>query len=140
MAEGILRKKLLQNKIEAVVDSCGFESFHVGDMPDPRAITVTRKNGIDITTHRSRLFRDRDFQDFDFIFVMDSTHYRKVMKRAVKPQDQSKVDYFLNVVHPGRNEEVSDPWYHDQEAFKKVFVQLDEACDLFVKQITQMGK
>jgi protein-tyrosine phosphatase len=140
MAEGILKDKFLLANYEVTVDSCGFESFHIGDPPDSRAITVTRKHGIDISSHRARLFRDRDFKDFDLIFVMDSSHYRNVMKRAVNHQDRSKVDYFLNVVHPGRNEDVADPWYHDMDAFEKVFVQLDVACDLFVKQITKMGR
>ena len=140
MAEGILRDKFLLAHFEAMVDSCGFESFHIGDSPDSRAIAVTRKHGIDISSHRARLFRDRDFKDFDLIFVMDSSHYRNVMKRAANHQDESKVDYFLNVVHPGRNEDVEDPWYHDQKAFEKVFDQLEEACNLFVKQITKMGR
>ncbi|MCX6279054.1 MAG: low molecular weight phosphotyrosine protein phosphatase [Bacteroidetes bacterium] len=137
LAEGILRDKLLRANIQAIVDSCGFESFHVGDKPDSRAIAVSKKRGIDISGHRARLFRDRDFEEFDMIFVMDSTHHKNVMKRSRNSDDQLKVDYFLNVLQPGQNLDVPDPWYHDLNAFEKVYAQLDEACEAFVKRVTK---
>jgi protein-tyrosine phosphatase len=137
LAEGILREKLRRLKIPSHLDSCGFESFHVGDQPDPRAVAVARKNGIDITAHRARLFRPRDFDEFDFIFVMDSSHYRNVMKIARDEQDVSRVDYFMNVLNPGLNQPVPDPWYHDLEAFEKVYLQLDEASDAFISSLTK---
>jgi len=139
LAEGILRKKLLSRNILAAVDSCGFESFHVGDQPDSRAIAVAKKNGIDISDHRARLFLDRDFEEFDLIFVMDSTHFKNVMKRARSVEEKSKVDYFLNILHPGQDLHVSDPWYYDMDAFEKVYVQLDEACEAFVQRMTKTG-
>lgn len=120
-----------------MVDSCGFESFHVGDQPDSRALAVSKKRGIDISGHRARLFCDRDFEEFDMIFVMDSTHYKNVMRRSKDPKDQLKVDYFLNVLDPGLNLDVPDPWYHDLNAFEKVYMQLDEACEAFVNRMTK---
>ncbi|HCT72323.1 MAG TPA: protein-tyrosine-phosphatase, partial [Bacteroidales bacterium] len=75
LAEGIMRKKLNDFNINAEVDSCGFESFHTGDRPDQRGIEVAQKNGIDISGHRARLFRVADFEEFDYIFVMDQRNY-----------------------------------------------------------------
>ena len=136
MAEGIMREKLKNLRIEAVVDSCGFESFHVGDEPDSRAISVAKRNGIDITKHRARLFRVRDFDEFDHIFVMDSSHFNNVMRNARNAVDRNKVDYFLNVLYPAQNQHVMDPWYHDMAAFEKVFAQLDAASEKFTLQLT----
>lgn len=137
LAEGILKAKLDQHGIPAEVDSCGFESFHVGDPPDPRALKVASHRKIDISHHRARLFRRRDFDDFDHIFVMDDTHYRNVMRHAANEADREKVDYYLNVVNPGCNHIVPDPWYHDMAAFEKVYRMLDEASDEFVRKLSR---
>jgi len=136
LAEGILREKLRKNGISAVVDSCGFESFHVGDPPDPRAQEVAGKRGIDISMHRARLFTTRDFERFDYIYAMDTSHYQNIMKQARSATDRLKVDFMLNLLYPGKNLGVIDPWYHDLKAFEKVFLQLDEACDLIVDRIS----
>ncbi|MCX6283533.1 MAG: low molecular weight phosphotyrosine protein phosphatase [Bacteroidetes bacterium] len=82
MAEGILRSKLRKDGIQAETDSCGFESFHIGDHPDNRAQSVCRKNGIDISGHVARLFRKQDFDNFDRIYVMDASHYYNLSRMA----------------------------------------------------------
>ena len=140
LAEGILREKLNQVNFPAEVDSCGFESFHVGDPPDSRAQSVAIKNGIDISAHRARLFSQKDFERFDYIYAMDSSHFYNIMRLANTVVAKSKVDYLLNVVHPGQNQSVPDPWYHDIRAFEKVFVQLEDACSQLVSTLIRHSK
>ena len=132
LAEGILSDKLKHLHFQAVVDSCGFESFHVGDAPDSRAQEVAKERGIDISSHRARLFTIKDFDRFDYIYAMDSSHYNNIIRLARNDADVEKVDYLLNVLSPGQNTGVQDPWYHDMKAFERVYIQLEEAC----KQIT----
>jgi protein-tyrosine phosphatase len=135
LAEGILRDKLQKNKISAEVDSCGFESFHVGDPPDSRAQAVAMKRGIDLSSLRARLFTTSDFDRFDYIYAMDSTHYKNIMRLARNQADRSKVDYLLNLLYPGQYLGVQDPWYHDMHAFETVYLQLDKACDRIVEEL-----
>jgi protein-tyrosine phosphatase len=132
LAEGILREKLRKKKIAAEVDSCGFESFHLGDPPDSRALEVARNHGIDLSSHRARLFTTHDFDRFDYIYAMDSAHYNNIMRLARNDSDRKKVDYMLNVLYPGENRGVQDPWYHNLKAFENVYLLLDEACDVVV--------
>ena len=135
LAEGILREKLKKIKVPAEVDSCGFESFHAGDPPDSRAQAVAGKRGIDLSSFRARLFSVSDFDEFDYIYAMDSSHYQKIMRLARNDADRSKVDYMLNMLYPGENMDVQDPWYHGMKAFEDVYVQLDQACDRVVEKI-----
>ena len=135
LAEGILREKLSKRKIPGEVDSCGFESFHVGDAPDPRAQSVAAKRGIDLSSHRARLFTVADFERFDFIYAMDYSHFNQIMSLARNESDIAKVDFVLNTLHPGQNLGVVDPWYHDIKAFERVYLQLDEACDRIIDKI-----
>jgi len=140
MAEGILRRKLHSAGIDAHADSCGFEAFHVGDHPDHRALKVSRKYGIDISQHVSRLFRRQDFDTFDRIYVMDSSHYYGVSEMARSADDMKKVDYILNLLYPGRNMPVDDPWYDDLDAFERTYCQLDSACDRLIEEIRTAKK
>jgi protein-tyrosine phosphatase len=135
LAEGILNNKLSNRGIDFYVDSCGFESFHVGDLPDQRALTVARKNGVDISGHASRLFTLRDFDEFDRIYVMDASHYSRLMQLARSDADRRKVDYVLNVTHPGKNLPVPDPWYEDISAFEKVYHLLEPACEKIASEL-----
>ena len=140
LAEGILRSKYTDHAIDAHIDSCGFESYHVGDRPDHRAQQVARVNGIDISTHSARQFRVKDFELFDKIYVMDSYHYQAVMRVARDNQDREKVDFVRNSLYPGRNMPVKDPYYDDFQAFEEVFEQLDEACAKIAKIAVTFNK
>ena len=135
LAEGILKHKLTQLKLPVEVDSCGFEAFHAGDNPDDRARAVALKRGIDISSHFARLFSVKDFDSFDKIYVMDSSHYNNVMRKARNESDRKKVDYIMNVLYPGRNLPVQDPWYGTIHDFEKVYCQLDDACESIVRNL-----
>lgn len=128
MAEGILRQKFQQLNNPGTVDSAGFEAFHTHETPDERAVLTMRKKGIDITGHDARLFSVRDFDTFDRIYVMDSYHYANVARLARNDKDMEKVDFIMNVIHPGSDQPVRDPWYDGLDAFEKVYEQLDAAC------------
>ena len=140
MAEGILRQKLTEAGFRDETDSCGFESFHAGDYPDKRAQTVCRKYGIDISRHLARLFGKPDFDNFDRIYVMDSSHYYNVSRMARSAGDMKKVDYVLNLLYPGKDRPVDDPWYHDMQAFEQTFRQIDAACDSLIKEIRSLNE
>jgi len=129
MAEGIMRSKIEKYKLDAEVDSAGFESFHTGDPPDYRAIKVMKTHGIDISKQKSRLFRKSYFDEFDLIFVMDSGNFRDVESVAANAGQMRKVDYILNTLSPGKNDPVPDPYYGGEDGFERVFKLLDSATE-----------
>jgi len=137
LAEGILRKKSTDAGIACQTDSCGFEKYHVGDAPDHRAQKVATQHGVDISRHRARLFRVEDFDRFDKIYVMDEGHYRNLERISRHKDDLRKVDFLMNVLTPGANLEVEDPWYDGMEAFYQVFDKLDIACEALVSKMKQ---
>jgi protein-tyrosine phosphatase len=135
MAEGILKEKFQQLNYSGTIDSAGFENFHTGDFPDERAVLTLRKRGIDISGHVSRLFSVKDFDRFDRIYVMDSNHYSNIAQLARDDKDMEKVDYIMNVLYPGSDKPVKDPWYDGLTAFEKVYRQLDQVCGILAKKI-----
>ena len=119
LAEGIMRHKLMNNQIDASVESCGFESFHVGDKADRRAAQVAAENGVDLSGHRARTFKVSFFDEFDRIYVMDNKNFSDVASKARNSEDLKKVDYIMNMVYPGTNMAVPDPYYGGEGGVKK---------------------
>lgn len=134
MAEEVLRNKLFSINARSVVDSCGFEHFHVGDLPDPRTIETLERHGIKASNHRARLFQTDDFDDFDLILVMDKNNYRDVMSKARNESDKIKVDYLLNFIDIIGNKEVPDPYYGGMDGFEHAFELISTACDSIIEK------
>lgn len=139
LAEGIFRDMASKKGLTVEVDSAGFESFHEGDGADPRSAGTAARHGIDIRDHVARLFTVEDFDRFDLIFVMDSVNYSDVMGKSRSAADRKKVDYILNLVTPGANQPVPDPYYGGKDGFEKVFVMLEEACAVLTGQLASSG-
>lgn len=135
LAEGILKHKIKENHLDVVVDSCGFESYHIGCEPDYRSIEVAKSYSIDISNQKARLFDETFFKIYDKILVMDKNNYRMVADRASMPDDLNKVDFIMNVVSPGRDQEIPDPYYGRKQDFVNTFKLLDEATDRIVELI-----
>ncbi|WP_091142342.1 low molecular weight protein-tyrosine-phosphatase [Flavobacterium caeni] len=127
LAEGLLASKLPSEKF--TVDSAGTGHWHVGKQPDQRSIDVARKNGLDITKQRGRLFSKDDFDDFDYIYVMDATNFDDVVRMAKTPEHKAKVKMILNELFPGENVDVPDPYFGLANGFDTVYGMLNEACD-----------
>lgn len=135
LAEGIMKDKIAKMGLKAEVDSAGFESFHVGDPADPRSADIARKNGFSLNGHVARKFTTRDFELYDRIYVMDRYNHRDVMSLTRSAADEKKVDFILNLTHPGENREVPDPYYGGKDGFEKVYHMLDAACDVLAEEI-----
>ncbi|MGS2741899.1 low molecular weight protein-tyrosine-phosphatase [Sinomicrobium sp. M5D2P17] len=133
LAEGILRSKVSEDTV--MVDSAGTAGFHTGEAPDPRSIEIARKNNINISNQRCRKFQVSDFDNFDRIYVMDNSNYHNVMSLARNAEDDQKVDLILNLLYPGENMDVPDPYYGGAQGFLDVFNMLDRACDILVNNL-----
>ena len=128
LAEGILRAKV--DATQVVVASAGTGGWHAGELPDSRSIAVAHKNGLDITYQRARKFKKEDLDLFDRIYVMDNSNYRDVIQMADTPIHREKVELILNLVFPGENVDVPDPYYGGDQGFDRVYAMLEEACDI----------
>jgi protein-tyrosine phosphatase len=135
IAEGVLRTRALDADLPLIVDSCGFERYHLGDAPDKRAVEVCKTHGVDISGLRQRLFKAEDFDRFDRIYVMDANNYKDVKRMARTPEDMEKVAFLMDVVYPNASKPVPDPYYGDSFDFENAFHLIDVACVAIVKSL-----
>jgi protein-tyrosine phosphatase len=134
MAEGIMKHHLEASGIEAYVDSAGTSGWHEGEPPDHRATITCRNHGIEISSQRSRPFAVSDFDRFDLIFAMDHENYRNLINMTDVQGDRAKVSMIMNVLHPGSNKAVPDPYFGGDEGFEVVFHMLDSAAQAIIRQ------
>lgn len=136
LAEGVMKHKLKQFGIKAVVDSAGIAAFHAGDPPDCRAITVAGNHGVKIDDQVARKFEPTDFDTFDLILTMDVEVHGDILRMAHHQSHISKVNLFLS--YAGMDQKgVPDPYYGGQEGFERVFQMIDLACDRIAQSLLQ---
>lgn len=133
LAEGLLASKLPKDTF--FVDSAGTGGYHIGREPDQRSIATAKKNGLDISHQKARKFTTADFENFDYIFVMDNSNYDDVTFLAKTEEQKQKVALVLDELFPGDNVDVPDPFYGLQNGFDMVYEMLDEATDLLAKKL-----
>lgn len=130
LGHGCLEHLVGEAGLDWEIDSAGTGNWHIGNMPDKRAIAIAKKNNIDISHQRARQIQKEDFERFDHILVMDRENYEDVLKLAENDEQRAKVRLFL-----GDDAYVQDP-YWDDSLFESVFNQIyDQSQNL----ITELG-
>ena len=126
MAEGVftqlIRERGWEDRIH--VDSAGTSSYHIGELPDPRARQTMRNHGVELTS-KARQFVAEDFEAFDYILAMDRSNYDNILRLANTDDDRDRVwmmRAFEEAVpsSPVSRQEVPDPYYGGDQGFEEV--------------------
>ena len=136
MAEGLMRRKLLEANLSGKVDSAGTANFHIGKSPDYRMVQTGKLQGTPINDLKARQFSTQDFEDFDRIYVMDQSNYKNVLAMANSNTDRQKVSLLLDHLYPNKQLEVPDPYYGNQSDFDAVFTLVNEATEALITDLT----
>lgn len=134
LAQGVLAHKAKQAGLKWEVDSAGTGDWHIDEPPHQLSQKVAKQNGVDISQQKARQFNRTDFIDFDKIYVMDNSNYKDVKQMAGELWDESKVDLFLNELYPGKNMDVPDPWYGEEDGYHKVYEMIEKTCEAIVRR------
>lgn len=121
LAHGIMDHLVKELGLNWDIDSAGTGNWHVGELPDSRAIAVAKKYGIDISGQCCRQFHVEDFDKYDSIYVMDYNNLNDVIGLAKKAEDRKKVKLLLGEAI------VPDPYYDDTK-FESVFKMIEQGC------------
>lgn len=140
LAEGVLRYKAEKANLNLTIDSAGTSNYHIGEHPDKRTILNARQHEIDVSKICARQFNVSDFDEFDYIFVMDSSNYADVLSLARSEKDRRKVELILNRVYPNSNMSVPDPYFGGEQGFENVFILLDKACEVIIESLKEKSR
>jgi protein-tyrosine phosphatase len=135
-AEGVFRARAAERGVLDMlrIGSAGTERYHVGEAPDPRAITHAARRGYDLTVLRARQVSAADFADFDHILAMDSSHLREL--KALAPAGASaRISLFLDHSDAWRGLDVPDPYHGGSSGFEEVLDMVEEASARLLDEI-----
>lgn len=134
LAEGILQGKAKEAGLNWVVESAGTNGFHTGEAPHSLSQKVAMLHGIDISKQTARKFTKKDIEVYDKIYVMASDVLKEMEGMLAGKAYGNKVDYFLNMLYPGKNMDVPDPWYGTEAGYHEVYALIEKGCDAIIEQ------
>jgi protein-tyrosine phosphatase len=134
LAEGVLKHKAKEAGLTWQIDSAGTNGYHVGEPPHHLSQKVAKLNGIDICEQRARRFVKEDFDRYDKIYAMADDVIDDIRRIAKDKYDPSKVDLFMNELHPDKNYSVPDPWYGHEPGYHEVYKMINDVSDAIIRK------
>lgn len=119
------------------VDSAGTGDWHVGRAPDKRMTAAAKSRGIDLSPLRARQVTREDFSMFEHIFAMDLENLENM--RALAKRQPYQPQLYLDLIAPGQNKEVPDPYYGGASGFEHVLDMVENASEALLQRI-QTGR
>lgn len=129
-AEGVFRKLVSEQGLDhrILIDSAGTHSYHVGSAPDNRAQSAAQKRDIDLSMLRGRQFSASDFDEYDYVMVMDRSNLRDVQSLNDN-SGNARVSLFLDYAQNFNEAEVPDPYYGGANGFEFVLDLIEDAAN-----------
>lgn len=134
MAEGLARQRWGARQPLAPIDSAGTGDWHCGQAPDPRAVAVAARHGVDLSPLRARQISMADGQRFDFILCADRDNL-DVVQRMLGPAAHARCDLLLRFAGISEALDVPDPYFGDEDGFERVFALLTQAIDAVAQRL-----
>ncbi len=140
-AQGVFSTLIESERIAErfVVDSAGTHAYHVGDAPDLRAQKAAQDREIDLSAIRARKVIVGDYEDYDYLLVMDEDNY-DVLMEFCPVEFQHKIKFFLDYAPEIGSREVPDPYYGGKYGFERVLNMVEEASVGFLNALKQSGE
>jgi protein-tyrosine phosphatase len=104
---------------QAVIDSAGTHSYHIGEAPDPRTEGAAMNRGYSLIGQTARQIEPEDFERFDLILAMDRGH-RTYLNRVAPPGRTDRVRMFMGFASGYAEQDVPDPYYGGPDGFENV--------------------
>lgn len=134
MAEGAFRAEANRAGLKVAVDSAGTADYHVGEPPDPRALAMARRHGVDIGMLRGRQLVADDFRHFTHVLVMD--HANLANARRIVPDDAiSQPALLLDLVEGREGMALADPYYGGDDQFEDTWADVMAAARALVAEL-----
>ena len=128
--KNLVRKAGLEN--DFYVDSAATDYDEIGNGMHRGTLRVLQSHNVPYADHRARIVTREDYENFDFLVIMDSENERH-LKQIVGSDVQDKIKYLMSFA--GKNRDVADPWYTGN--FDETWRDISEGCAALFEKITQ---
>ena len=133
LAEAIAKSLIQKEGLNITCDSAGTSGLHKGEQADIRVRNEAQKKGYEVTS-LSRPFEQKDFDNFNWIIVMDNFNFKDVLKLSRNKQDQKKILKMADFCK--EHDIVADPYYGNKKDFEQLVEVLEEGCNNLLKKLS----
>jgi protein-tyrosine phosphatase len=140
-AEGAFAKLITEQNVAAhfILDSAGTHAHHVGEAPDLRSQKAAAERGIKLTHLRSRKVTHDDFEDFDYLLVMDDENY-SILNEVCPEEYKAKISYLLDYAPHLNERQVPDPYFGGKYGFERVLDGVEAGAVGFLNMLRETGQ
>ena len=138
LAEAAFRREAERVGLDVEADSAGTGDWHVGQSPDSRAISVARRNGVDISDFRARQVGPEDFHRFDHIVALDTENLGN-LQRMRPAGAKAELSLLLDHVPGRRGQPVVDPYYGEAMHFEATWRDVTEGAQALARKLASEG-
>ena len=132
MAEFIFKslteKQGMSELFEVASSAVSFEE--IGNPVYPPAKEILNRNGISCEGKRAVHFEYEDYEQYDYILVMDQSNMRNIL-RITRGENDGRIKMLLE--YAGETASVSDPWYSGD--FKTAYNDILRGCTALLEEI-----
>lgn len=135
MAEFIFKSMVRDLKIEDQfeIESRATSTEEIGNPIYPQARKILDNYNIDYSKKRAKQITINDYNNFDYILVMDSNNLFNI-KYIIKDDKENKIKTLLSYANIKRD--ISDPWY--TRDFKKTESDIKLGLDGFINYLRDL--
>lgn len=137
LAEGVFRHLVERAGLAAhfIIDSAGTSSYHTGDPPDARTMSVARARGVQLSG-AARQVKRADLNQFDYVLVMDADNFANVQRLGARAKTTAQVRLLREFdAEASRDLDVPDPYYGGPRGFEQVHDIVERSCTALLQHI-----
>ena len=123
-------KHISRGRDDIYIESKAVSSEEIGNPIYPKAAATLKKYGIPFGEHRARQIVKQDYNNFDYIIVMEQYNLPRLF-RIIEEDKDNKVYRLLDFTNT--TGDIEDPWYTGN--FDKVYTQIEQGCKCLLEKI-----
>jgi protein-tyrosine phosphatase len=129
-AEAVMRRLVDEAGLgsDIAVDSAGTGDWHVGELPDPRAVAAASARGLTVDGV-ARQIAPTDFDQFDLVLAVDDENLHR-LRRITPPGAADRVRKLAG-------HDIPDPYYGGPDGFDLVLDLLEKDCRALLDELRQ---
>lgn len=135
MAEGMMKKLVKENNIDAEVYSCGTYA-ETGDYATYNAIDAMKQYDVNIEEHRATNIRESKIEEMDLILCATQRH--KQMVSYLYPKLKEKIYTMKEYAEIDNNKQevdINDPWGYDLNVYYNCAIEIVKCLEKIIEKI-----
>ena len=137
MAKAIFDRRLIESNLDNIISDSGGLIRLYGAKAAENTIKICAQNGLDVVDHRSQQVNGTHLSQSNLLLAMEVEQVSYL--KNVYSEYSDKI-FILTGYNGGEERDVHDPYGENEEAYKKIFDEIDNEIDRVFPGIVSASK